>query len=253
MNRQFKSYALLGSGRIARHFQFYLKSLGLPVTFWSRNGDREFNSFGGVTDADLRLAKTLAQASHVLLAVSDRALPELGQKVLNEDRMVVHFSGATTIPGIHGAHPLMTFGPKPQIQEWYAKIPFILDSGDEMGIILPGLPNPSLCVTREQRPLYHALVSLAGNSSFLLWRGIGDAFAQQLALPRELLAPFLHQVVENATRGESGAFTGPVARGDWPTVEAHLHALGETPLARNYQDYLKSASRHGHPVPKEML
>src|SRR5665213_382552 len=107
----FKSYALLGSGRVARHFSYYLKTLNLPVLLWSRNGSPEFNSFPD-SDPNIRLRNTLALSSHVLFAVRDESVAELALPWKDSGRALVHFSGALQIPGVHAAHPLMTFSAK---------------------------------------------------------------------------------------------------------------------------------------------
>lgn len=252
VSQSIKSYALLGSGRVARHFQFYLRSLNLPVTTWSRNGDPAFNSFADLSSAE-RLQKTIGESSHILLAVRDDALADLSSQCKSPGKTLVHFSGAVNIEGVAAAHPLMTFGSQLEELDWYRKIPFVLNEGDEFENILPGLPNKSWHVAPEQRALYHALCSLAGNATYLLWSNIGDEFEKTLRLPRQLLSPFLHQVVTNL--GQPGGFTGPVARGDWQTVGKHLRALDLTPpaLQKAYRDYLKLADLDGHQIPMEML
>jgi 2-dehydropantoate 2-reductase len=252
MKQEFTQFALLGSGRVARHLQFYLKSLNLPVTLWSRNADPRFNSFADL-DPVARLARTLQPASHVLLALSDRALPEFSQ-VGGAERVHVHFSGAAQIPGVFAAHPLMTFGEELEALEWYPQIPFIIDQGRSFADILPFFPNPHYPLPAEQRPLYHALCSLAGNSTFLLWKQIGDEFEKTLGLPRGLLSPFLHQVVANSSKYSDKNFTGPVARGDWPTVKSHLQSLDSKPgLKRAYESYLDSASAVGIQIPEALV
>ncbi|MGZ3723410.1 MAG: DUF2520 domain-containing protein [Bdellovibrionales bacterium] len=247
-----KSYALLGSGRVARHFQFYIKTLRLPVLLWSRDGNPEFNSFSE-PEAQARLAQVVGESSHVLFAVSDRAIEEVSAPYLNTGKTLVHFSGAARIANVHAAHPLMTFAAPLENPDWYLRIPFVIDEGQNLAELLPGLGNPSFALAPSLRPLYHALASLAGNSSFLLWQNIGNEFEDTLGLPRAALAPFLHQVVENAVRGARGGFTGPVARGDWQTVSKHLKALHHTPLAESYRDFLNLAGKSGHPVPQEIL
>lgn len=250
--RGFTGYALLGSGRLARHLQFYLKSLNVPVVLWSRNCSPAFNTFEDVIGED-RLKRTLNSASHILLAVRDEALAELGAKA-HPDQTVVHFSGALRIPGAISAHPLMTFGENLESLEWYRRIPFVLDEGLKLSDILPGLPNPSYNLNGSERSYYHALCALAGNSTFLLWKQIGDEFERSLKLPRSLLAPFLHQVVANSSQFAEANFTGPVARGDWDVVRAHLDSLGRRPeLLQAYRQYLAIAEDTGHPVPKSLL
>lgn len=246
------SYALLGSGRLARHLQFYFQSLNLPLTQWSRNGDPRFNTFTEL-DADRRLQQTVERATHVLLGVRDDALAELC-RLLPADRVKVHFSGTAQIQGVHAAHPLMTFGDTLEAPVWYRRFPFVLDEGTKFHDVLPGLPNAHFLLPKGLRPLYHALCSLAGNSTFLLWKQIGDEFEKTLGLPRALLAPFLHQVVANSSRFSESNFTGPVARRDWSTVASHLAALTSNPeLLEAYRGFLANAARAGHPVPKELV
>lgn len=247
-----KNFALLGSGRVALHLRFYFQALNIETTLWSRDGNPEFNSYQ-IEDSLERLQHTVARADRVVLAVSDRAVPELAAR-LGRARPLIHLSGALNVPGVRAAHPLMTFGQKLESPEWYARVPFVTDAGFPLSDVLPGLPNPDFPLEPELRPLYHALCSLAGNSAFLLWRQIGDTFESRLGLPRRLLTPFLQQVAANAERAGAGEFTGPVARADWTTVDAHLSSLREKPpLLAAYKGYLNLAERAGHSVPEALL
>lgn len=237
----FRSYLIAGSGRLARHLHYYIQSLGLPCSTWSR---RENN---------MSLAEAAKTHSHVLLAIKDSALFEVSAP-LPESLVRVHFSGALTLPGIYAAHPLMTFGYELQSLDWYKKIPFVLAQGTKLEDVLPGLPNPFFQLEPELRPLYHALCSLAGNSTYLLWQQIGLEWQKSLGLPPQALEPFLQQVVANALDVNLSAFTGPVARGDWNVVQGHLAALrNSSPLEQAYQAYLRLADATHHPVPKELL
>lgn len=248
----FTSYALLGSGRVARHLSYYIHDLGLPLLQWSRNGDPEFNSLD-IENPAQRLQQTLKKASHILMAVKDAAIPEL-VSFKSERHMTVHFSGALNLPNAAAAHPLMTFGPDLETPEWYRNIPFILDHDTYLEELLPGFPNVSFKLSPEKRTYYHALCSLAGNSTFLLWKSINQAFEKELDLPAEVLAPFLHQVVTNAIKSDRQAFTGPVARGDWSIVKDHLESLEIHPELKNaYRGYLELAQFKGISIPKGVL
>lgn len=240
----FTSYALLGSGRVARNLEFYLNHLRLPVTTWSRHRDPEFKY----------LDMVIGSASHVLLAVSDPALIDLSKRILSS-QVAVHFSGTASMPGVYCAHPLMTFGPDIQDLNWYQSIPFVIDRGVDFAQILPGLPNPSVEMNPEHRAYYHALCVLAGNSAFLLWQTIAREFAQRLGLPASILGPFLHQTVTNALQADSPKrFTGPVAREDWQTVHAHLDVLSDQPMLLSaYRQFLKQAAIAGQNIPEALL
>jgi len=254
----FTSYALIGSGRVARHIKTYLTQLNLPFTAWSRNGSPDFNFGlgellpGGGTEA--RLRATVQNASHILLAVGDPAIAEMAAQI-PKGKILVHFSGGARVPGVFAAHPLMTFGSGDRSAEWYRAIPFVVDKGVDFARVLPGFPNANFALDTAQRPLYHALCALAGNSTFLLWQKIAVEFREGLDLPAEILAPFLHQVVANALRPEARTMaTGPVARNDWATVRAHLDSLNENPpLAAAYRDFLNQAAFAGQKIPEALL
>lgn len=233
-------YALIGSGKVARHLEFYLQALNLNVESWNRR-------------SGLPIDPVLADATHILLAVSDPSIPQLAA-LARPGQIVVHFSGASVIENVFAAHPLMTFGEELGTLEWYKSIPFIIDKGVSFEHILPGLPNKFFGLDKEKRPLYHALCALAGNSAFLLWLQVGSQFELQLDLPKELLEPFLHQVVSNAfTKAPINNFTGPVARQDWPVVRKHLTVLNDFPvLKETYRNFIKQAAANGITVPKEL-
>src|SRR5262249_28526930 len=122
------TYALLGSGRLARHFSFYLNSLNLQPLLWSRNQDPLFNTRSELNNWE-RLRLTCQRASHVLLAVSDDAIATLAEQVvqLAGSKRLIHFSGGRSIAGVAAAHPLMTFGENLETPDWYKTIPFAVD------------------------------------------------------------------------------------------------------------------------------
>lgn len=249
---RFSSFALLGSGQIARHFQHYLKLLQAPVSFWSRNGDEQFNTFSD-SSPTLRLQKTISEASHILLAVRDDAIEELAGR-LPASKTLVHFSGVANVTGVLACHPLQTFTGPPRALEWYESIPFVIDQNTDFQKLMPGLKNACYAINPEQRPLYHALCSLAGNSTFLIWNKIGEEFENKLGLQRKILEPFLHAAVTNALSSSGPGFAGPVARHDWDTVMTHLLSLRENKnLLGAYRSYLNLAARSGAPVPEALL
>ena len=107
-------YAILGGGRLARHMRHYFTLLGLPVSAWSRDAAPETNSHSTPKHRARpkeRLEATLQPATHALLLVSDGAIADLISRYpFLHQKTLVHCSGALSIPGVAGAHPLMTFG-----------------------------------------------------------------------------------------------------------------------------------------------
>jgi predicted short-subunit dehydrogenase-like oxidoreductase (DUF2520 family) len=71
------------------------------------------------------------------------------------------------------------------------------------------------------KPLYHAGAAMASNFLVTLYRAAARLLEESHA-PPEALVPLMTRTIENGF-----ALTGPIARGDWSTVEAHLRALEE--------------------------
>lgn len=230
-------YALLGDGRLARHMRHYLGLLQLPCTLWARNAASEFNSYTHPEPAE-RLRGTIAPATHVVLLVSDAAIPELLRKYpFLHSRTLVHCAGALSLPGVAGAHPLMTFSGQLYSCEQYREIPFLVEQGYRFEDVLPGLPNSHHAVRVEHKALYHALCVMAGNFPQMLWQAVSQRFDAQLQVPPAVLEPYLRQVLANFLADPEGALTGPMARGDEPTVNRNLKALEQDPLASLYRAF----------------
>ena len=60
---------------------------------------------------------------------------------------------------------------------------------------------------------------IASNYLVTLYRAAADLFVQAGA-PAEALVPLMRRTIDNGFE-----LTGPIARGDWETVDAHLAAL----------------------------
>jgi predicted short-subunit dehydrogenase-like oxidoreductase (DUF2520 family) len=79
----------------------------------------------------------------------------------------------------------------------------------------------------EDRTLYHAGAVFASNYLVTLQRA-----AVRLGVPAEGLVPLMRGTIEHGFE-----LTGPIARGDWTTVEAHKEAIRarEPELERLYE------------------
>ena len=77
----------------------------------------------------------------------------------------------------------------------------------------------------------------------MLWRDFFTAMATRFGAPRDALAAYPRRIVENVIASSDGALTGPVARGDTETIDAHLEALDGTALAGVYRAFISAAGR----------
>jgi predicted short-subunit dehydrogenase-like oxidoreductase (DUF2520 family) len=168
----------------------------------------------------------------ILVAINDDAIPAfLAQHSGFPDRTVVHFSGARRFDGVHGQHPLMSFGSELYDLEVYRSIPFVSERGDApFHEIFPGLANPTAVIDAELKPLYHALCVLSGNLTTVLWCKAMADFETRLGLPAAILHPYLRQVAANTLSEGGGALTGPLLRADAGTIEVDLAGLDGDPF-----------------------
>ena len=187
---------------------------------------------GGAIAARLHEQGLLSDASAdlVLLCVPDTAIAETAQ-ALPVGPWIAHVSGATPLaalaPHTHRftLHPLQTFtkarGPE-QLDDAWAAVTAEHDEGlaaarwlaDRLGLRPFDLAD-------DRRVLYHAGAVMAGNYLVTLHRAASRAFTAAGAPPQALL-PLIQRTIDNGF-----ALTGPLARGDRTTVEAHVTALSE--------------------------
>ncbi|MGB5131033.1 MAG: DUF2520 domain-containing protein [Steroidobacteraceae bacterium] len=230
-------YALLGGGRLARHMHHYLSLLNLPVSGWARDPRSALNSHA-IDDPRMRLHATVEPASHVLLLVSDAAIPEVvSHYPFLKEKTLVHCAGAFSFPGIAGAHPLMTFSDMLYGAELYCSVPFIVESGGRFDELLPGLPNPHFEVAPENKARYHALCVMAGNFTQVLWQAVAVRF-EGMGLRAIALEPYLRQVTENFIAARGSALTGPLSRRDSTTIERDFNALAGDSLQNLFRGFL---------------
>lgn len=232
-------YALLGDGRVARHMHHYLGLLGMQSSCWSRRADSPFNT-AAHPEARQRLAEVVYRADSVLLLVSDGAIAELVRQYPElRDCRLVHFSGATSVPGVAGAHPLMTFANDLYSLDEYSRIPFMVEEGQEFEDLLPGLPNPHFQVAIRDKAMYHALCVIAGNFPQILWQSVRERFAGELHLPPDALEPYLDRALKNFMSSPDTALTGPLARNDMRTIERNFKSLDGDPLQDMYRAFVR--------------
>ncbi len=218
-------YLIIGDGRLARHLSHYFTLLDIPFTTWCRRDDRTLTPF-------------LNQTDRALLAITDDAIE--GFIPANSDLphpTFIHFSGSVATPLAESAHPLFTFGPELYDLETYQSIPFVTEKGrSSFQNLFPELSNPSFSIDAGQKPNYHAWAAMAGNFTTILWT---EYFRQinKLGLPKELVFPYLKQVVNNSLN-QSNALTGPLARGDQKTIQKHLDALSEDDFQEVYEAFV---------------
>ena len=198
------SVNVIGRGRVGSAIATRLAERGVEL----RNGDAEL----------------------VLLCVPDRAIAEVAASIA-QGPWLAHVSGATPLAALDpherrfSVHPLQTFtlerGPEQLDGAWgavTAEAPEARALGRDLAETL-GLHPFDL--DDGDRTLYHAGASIASNYLVTLYRA-ASLLLEDAGVPPEALIPLMTRTIENGFQ-----LTGPIARGDWAVVDAHLDALNQ--------------------------
>lgn len=171
-----------------------------------------------------------AEADLVVLCVPDAAIGSVAQTIALGS-WIAHMSGATSLTALaphvkrFSVHPLQTFrvggGPEQFDGAWGAVTGETDEARQHATWLATRLGLRPFDLADQARPLYHAGASIASNFLVTLHRAAARA-VEACGVPAEALLPLMQQTMDN-----NFELTGPIARGDWTTVEAHLAALRE--------------------------
>ncbi len=198
---------VIGSGRVGSAVAARLSERGVAVRV------------GRVVEGDPQL---------VLLCVPDTAIADVARG-LTPGPVLGHVSGATSLAALDpherrfSVHPLQTFtrsrGPEQLDGAWAA----LTAETDEMRAVALWLAETlglrPFELADSARTLYHAGAVFASNYVVTLHRAASLLF-ESAGAPPEALEPLMRRTIENDFE-----LTGPIARGDWATVEAHRAAI----------------------------
>jgi len=210
--------AFIGSGRVISHIDELSKQ---PAELWM---------IATPDDAIRRCAEQLAALKNIDWN-STTIFHSSGLKTSTELAALQNLGSS-----VASAHPAHSFAsPQRSLTNFAATVCAL--EGDDNAItalddLFSGIGGLTTTLQPEAKALYHAatvmasnyLVALIGVSESLLEKaGIEDALASTI------LAPLMRQSLENGLAvGAAKALTGPIARGDIETLQAHLKAIEQT-------------------------
>ena len=231
---------IVGGGRAAWAYGSAWKRIGWPLSgVWLR--DESHSRITELLETPRVDLGDLASDSELLLvAVTDRAIPEVAAAIPESDALIFHASGALlTLRDGFSLHPLKALPPVGEPGDLEGTL-LVFEGGHRRTakLIAAAVGARFAEVTPEQKALYHAAAVFGSNyvaaaldiSERLMHRaGIDD--------PRESLVALAQSAIENWRRHTDGKrFTGPAARGDADTIARHLAALqGDPSLAKIYE------------------
>jgi predicted short-subunit dehydrogenase-like oxidoreductase (DUF2520 family) len=208
---------VIGSGRVGSAVSARLLERGVAV---------------GESDPDL-----------VLLCVPDTAIADVSRCLTPGRAWVGHVSGATPLASLDpherrfSLHPLQSFdrsGDPAQFDGAWAAITG--ETGEALAVarkLAETLGLQPFELADGDRTLYHAGAVFASNYLVTLQRA-----AVRLGVPSAGLVPLMKGTIDHGFE-----LTGPIARGDWATVEAHRHAIrAKQPELEQLYDTLAEAT-----------
>jgi predicted short-subunit dehydrogenase-like oxidoreductase (DUF2520 family) len=214
----FESITVIGAGRAGSAIAARLRERGVAVQ----------------ADGELRL-----------LCVPDRAIADVA-RTIEPGPWVAHVSGATPLAALDphvrrfSVHPLQTLtkerGPEQLDGAWGGVTAEPGEAHARALWLAETLGLRPFDLADDRRVAYHAGAAFASNYLVTLYR-VAAALVAEAGAPPEALVPLMVRTIENGFQ-----LTGPIARGDWQTVDRHRDALRDTPYAQLY-DTLAEATR----------
>jgi predicted short-subunit dehydrogenase-like oxidoreductase (DUF2520 family) len=228
------SVAVVGRGRLGTALSAALRGRGV-----SASGPLGRDTGPGGFDA-------------VLLCVPDAEIAKAAAAVA-PGPLVGHCSGATSLDPLapherFSLHPLMTFTAEDGAGRFVGagaaiagSTPRALAFARQLAETLEMQPFE---LNDSDRAIYHAAASIASNFLVTL-EAAAERLAKDAGAERDALVPLVRATVENWARvGPEDALTGPVARGDEPTIAAQRAAIAErAPDLTPVFDVLVTATR----------
>lgn len=245
-----KRIAIIGAGNVGKVLAVALRAKGytLAAAFClressSRAAARELQC--PVYDDKARVA---AAGDIVFITTPDRVIEDVCAEIaaaggFQPGQLVLHTSGAHSSSILATAraqgayvlsfHPLQTF---PGLEVGLKSLPgtYFAVEGDHKGAeiaaeLIDALGGKMLSIPTELKPLYHAAACVACNYLVSLMDvaiRMYDLMDISAENAMEALSPLIAGTLRNVTAlGPQKALTGPIARGDVPTITSHLELM----------------------------
>jgi predicted short-subunit dehydrogenase-like oxidoreductase (DUF2520 family) len=246
--------AIIGAGRVGRALGRRLRELGWKIGAVITRGEasaRRAVRVIGAGKSHAQMTRQIVLSRVILIAVPDDEIAGVAQELARigaeelRGKVVLHTSGALDErvldhvkacgAAVGSIHPLQSFsGVAVPLLEGRA---FAVE-GDSPAVrvarqIARSLGGSPVRIPNGKKVLYHVAATMAA-SNVLAVEEAATQLLMSVGLKRgqatRALLALTRQVLENMEQlGPRTAWTGPLSRGDFRVVEAHLEALRELP------------------------
>jgi predicted short-subunit dehydrogenase-like oxidoreductase (DUF2520 family) len=247
---------VIGAGPVATALAGALRLGGVPVLgLWARKPPhaRTAGSAAGVAAFSSAPPDVLLEAEVVILAVRDGVIGEVaemlvGTGLVNKRHVLLHCAGAASaeellaavrpkVGGVGTIHPLSAIADGKAAMRTLKGTVFGVE-GDEHGRataakLVGAIGGIVLALDSSQMAAYHTAAALASNYVVAAIDAAAETLAMAGVAPTDAvraLVPLAEGALRNiSARGTTGGLTGPIRRGDAPTIQRHLEALRAKP------------------------
>ena len=264
--------AIVGAGRVGTALGVCLAEAGYTITeVISRRIPNSSDKVHGLarrlraTACDLRTAQL--EADVVWFCTPDEQVARTAAalaRLVWKQKFAFHASGMRTSDELRilrdrgaqvaSVHPLMTF--VPGVAPKLAGVTFAVE-GDRAAVgvataTVRTLGGNVLRIRQQDKAAYHVFATMACPmlvSLLATAEQLGVLAGMSPARARTAMWPIIRQTVENYEKlGRAKAFTGPIMRGDVPTVRQHLASLEDRPAVERVYLALAQAALKSLPA-----
>lgn len=257
----------IGAGKVANAFGLYLKSKNLHVEYaYSKTQSSALNMAKLTSCSYCQSLKDLVEKSDlVFITTSDSEIANVSEAISSEikssssitekplsDKTFIHMSGALTSDELsalknlgadsYSLHPLQSFAEKEKAMEELQTTVFSVEGdslNNDIRKILKAIGNEIINLSKEDKIKYHIAACISSNYLVTLLNSSIELFAE-IGIEGETaikaLMPLIKGAVSNFENFKSEkALTGPIKRGDYKTIEAHMKDLDNSKYKELYE------------------
>ena len=235
-------FAVMGLGKVGSAILEILKESGhIPAWALTSKGPfKDIKTFSSIPSGP-------ESADIIFITVPDAKIADLASAVATEwkdrckNRVFFHMSGQLTSDALfpissHGGevaslHPLQSIMDT-DVAKTSLKSSYFTVEGSPRAISVARnmVGSFGAClseISKNDKTLYHLAAVMASNYMVTL-ADQATQILNKIGLDLKVLLPLMKGTLSNIEKHGSNALTGPIQRGDWDTVRAHMHVLEDT-------------------------
>lgn len=246
--------SIIGSGNVAHHLiRAFSKNSEIELVQVLARNPLSISSLIS-TDKITSDFKALCPVDLTIIAVTDKEITNVSERIPSDNRLVVHTSGSVAIETLAAKnrkgvfYPLQTFSKGKEID--FKLIPICIEAQQESDLellktVAKSISNSVYDVNSQQRKALHVAAVFVSNFTNHLYQ-IGNELCEENKLPFSILIPLILETAQKiVSLAPKEAQTGPAQRMDMLTINSHLDFLTDENQKEIYKMLTKSIIDNG--------